>query len=120
MAKIDEFVVESFAPSGHIAYFEQDDATGYLYICESDYKVLHDLHIYNRARGIHLCDKSVKVVWDKTSTRAGVLIGGVLRGVLGLNGDLYRPPMISMESPGVEKPEWTRGFESALTDHNRK
>lgn len=114
MTKADEFVVGSFTPSGHIAYFEQDDATGYLYVCEGDYKVLYALHIYNRSRGIHLREKSVRVAWDKTGTRAGVLIGGVLRGVLGLNGDAYRPPMISLDSSGVEKAEWIRGFESVL------
>lgn len=122
MDKADEFVVGSFAPSGHIAHFEQDDATGYLYVCEGDYKVLHALHIYNRSRRIHLREEQVKVVWDKTGTRAGVFIEGVLRGILGLNGDAYRPPMTSMRSPGVAKAEWISGFESFLepTRHRQR
>ncbi len=120
MAKADEFVVGAHSPRGHIAFFEQDDATGYLYVCESDYTILHHLHIYNRFRGIHLRKKSVKVIWDSKCNRAGVLIDGVLRGVLGLNGDAYRPPMTSLKSRGVTKRSWIRGFESILNPGSSK
>ena len=53
----------------------------------------------------------MKVVWSADGQRCGVLIGSRLRGVIGINGDMYRPPMTSLDSDPVTLPEWTFGFE---------
>lgn len=105
-----EFVVGEFNSSGFIAIFEQDDTTGYLYLCESNYKVREALHIYNRSK-VTATEDQVKVVWSADGQRCGVLIGSRLRGVIGINGDMYRPPMTSLDSDPVTLPEWTFGFE---------
>ncbi len=102
--------MEEFNSAGLIALFEQDDATGYLYLCEPDYKVREALHIYNRSK-LTVRNDQVKVVWSADEGRCGVVIGCKLRGIIGIDGDLYRPPMVSLESDGVSASEWIIGFE---------
>ncbi len=108
--KLDEFVLEEIGPQGLVAVFEQDDATGYLYLTEANYKVRHALHVYNREK-LSVREQDVRVIWSATGLRCGVVIGGKLRAVIGANGDLYRPPMTSMHSTPVEKEEWLEGFQ---------
>ena len=103
----DEFIV-GVAFNGYDAFFEQDDATGYLYLLDKT-GVLYDLHIYNRKPSFSVSEKDVQVIWTDSGDRCGVLIFGKLRGVIGINGDLYRPAYV-MESDGIAKPEWRRGF----------
>ncbi len=109
----DEFIVLAEGAPPYTAFFEQDDETGYLYISDGS-KVISDLHIYNRERGINLSEDDVRVVWNESCDRAAVVIGGRIRGVLGLTGDCYRPPMHSLESEGVSKEEWLIGFQTSF------
>src|SRR3954465_1943502 len=76
---------------GHYrAAFEQDDATGYFYLHGQE-GVLYHLHIYNRTSEFTVRKTDVELIWSDTGDRCGVVILGRLRGVIGLNGDLYRP-----------------------------
>lgn len=109
--KKDEFVVGT-GIDGYDAFFEQDDATGYLYLSDQT-GILHHLHIYNRKPSFTVTEKDVQVIWTDRGDRCGVVIFGKLRGVIGINGDMYRPAYV-MESDGVEKPEWRRGFDPGL------
>ena len=108
MAKADEFIV-GCQLNGYSAFFEQDDATGYLYLSDKT-GVLYDLHIYNRKSSFSVAEKDVQVIWTDSGDRCGVLIFGKLRGVIGINGDMHRPAYV-MESDGIVKSEWHRGFD---------
>ena len=100
----DEFIVGEIAESGLIAFFEQDEATGYLYLAEPDYKIRYHLHIYNRSK-LTVTEDQVRVLWNSDQSRCGVYVAGKLRGVIGANGDRYRPPMISLDSQPVLDPQ---------------
>ena len=108
MTKADEFIVGSEL-NGYRAFFEQDDATGYLYLADAR-KVLLDLHIYNRKSSLNVCEEDVEVIWSESGVRCGVLIRGKLCGVIGLNGDLCRPAHV-LDSEGITDPKWTIGFD---------
>jgi Uncharacterized protein conserved in bacteria (DUF2251) len=106
----DEFIVGEISPEGLVAFFEQDDATGYLYLADPDYKIREALHVYKRSN-FSVREEQVQVIWSISGNKCGVLIAGLLRAVIGTNGDQYRPPMLSLDSEGVGKSEWTEGFE---------
>ncbi|HLW51735.1 MAG TPA: DUF2251 domain-containing protein [Candidatus Angelobacter sp.] len=108
MSKPDEFIV-GWELNGFRAFFEQDDATGYLYLANSE-KILHALHIYNRNSTFDVFEKDVEVIWTGSGERCGVKIFGKLRGVIGINGDMYRPANV-MKTDGIVEPEWKRGFD---------
>ena len=108
MAKADEFIVGSELNS-YRTFFEQDDATGYLYLADAE-KVLLDLHIYNRKPSLLIREDEVEVIWAEGGERCGVLICGKLCGVIGLNGDLCRPAHV-LGSEGITDPKWTIGFD---------
>lgn len=105
--KQDEFIT-GWKLGGYSAFFEQDDATGYLYLSNNK-KILYDLHIYNRSPEFTVAEKDVEVVWSEAGDRCGVYIFGRLRGVIGTNGDLHRPAYV-MRGKGITKREWTRGL----------
>jgi hypothetical protein len=111
MAKTDEFIVGT-GINGYNAVFEQDDATGYFYLSDKT-GVLYDLHIYNRKPAFSVAEQDVQVIWTDSGDRCGVVIFGKLRGVIGINGDMCRPAY-TMESDGIVKPEWRRGFDLGL------
>jgi hypothetical protein len=106
----DEFI-KGYQDDSRQWFFEQDDATGYLYVGTLD-AIAHALHIYNRKSELRVKDGDVEVVLNDDQTRCGVLIFGKLRGVLGFNGDAYRPANV-MEGDGVTDPNWTKGFEKS-------
>jgi hypothetical protein len=95
--------------NGYRAFFEQDDATGYLYLGNSK-KILHALHIYNRKPELNVSEEDVEVIWTDSGERCGVKIFGKLRGVIGINGDMYRPAHV-MESDGIAEAQWRSGFD---------
>jgi hypothetical protein len=66
--KPDEFIV-GWELNGCRAIFEQDDATGYLYLANSE-KILHALHVYNRKPALNVAEQDVEVIW--TDSGAGV------------------------------------------------
>ena|SRR5215469_8373500 len=107
MAKPDEFIVGSEL-GGYRAFFEQDDATGYFYLADSE-KILFDLHIYNRKLSTEIREADVRVIWTESGARCGVLIHGKLCGVIGINRDMCRPAYV-LESSGITDPKWTTGF----------
>jgi hypothetical protein len=107
MTQADEFIVGTEL-NHYSAFFEQDDATGYLYLSNGE-KVLHALHIYNRKPSIEIREEDVEVIWTESGERCGVLIRGKLCGVIGLNGDLCRPAHV-LETEGITDPKWTIGF----------
>ena len=111
MARADEFIVGT-GINGYDAFFEQDDATGYLYLSDKT-GVLYDLHIYNRNPSFSVAEKDVQVIWTDSGERCGAVIFGKLREIIGLNGDKYRPAYV-MESDGILKAEWLRGFDLCL------
>jgi hypothetical protein len=108
MSNPDEFIV-GWDLNGYRAFFEQDDATGYLYLADSE-KVLFALHIYNRTPSLSVNEEDVQVLWTGSGDRCGVMIFGKLRGVIGVNGDMHRPAYV-MEWDGIVKSEWRRGFD---------
>jgi hypothetical protein len=108
MTNADEFIVGTELIH-YSAFFEQDDATGYLYLSNAE-GVLHALHIYNRKPSLKVCEEDVEVIWTDSGERCGVLIHGKLCGVIGLNGDLCRPANV-LESNGITDPKWTIGFD---------
>jgi len=105
----DEFIVGKIGPRGLIAVFEQDDATGFLYLTEENYKVREALHVFNRSK-LSVKEDDVRVVWNKSGDRCGVMIGGKLRAVIEVNGDRYRPVMESLCSKPITEREWLTGF----------
>jgi hypothetical protein len=105
--KRDEFIV-GWELGGYRAIFEQDDATGYLYLANSE-KILHALHIYSRKPALNVAEQDVEVIWTDSGDRCGVKIFGKLRGVIGINGDIYRPANV-MDSDGIVEAKWWRGF----------
>ena len=107
MASLEEFLIGSEL-NGYRGFFEQDDATGYLYLADSE-KVLFGLHIYNRKASINVREEDVQVIWTESGQRCGVLIRGKLCGVIGINGDQCRPAYV-LESSGITDPKWTTGF----------
>ena len=95
--------------NGYGAFFEQDDATGYLYLSDKT-GILYHLHIYNRKPSFTVTEKDVQVIWTDSVDRCGVVIFEKLRGVIGLNGDKYRPAYV-LESNGIADPKmdvWIR------------
>jgi hypothetical protein len=91
------------------AFFEQDDNTAYLYLCD-DERILANLHIYNRSPEQSIRREDVDIV--RAGNRFGVLIDGKLKGVVGTNGDCHRPAY-TMRGKGVVKTDWILGFEAA-------
>jgi hypothetical protein len=103
----DEFIV-GWTQDGFQFFFEQDDETGYLYV-GNDQEITHHLHIYNRSTAFSVAEDDVRVVLNEDGSRCGVFIFGKLRGVLGFNGDSYRPAD-TMLGEGLTDPKWTTGF----------
>jgi len=103
----DEFIV-GWNQDGFQFFFEQDDETGYLYVGTTK-EITHHLHVYNRSTAFSVQEKDVRVELSKDGSRCGVFIFDKLRGVLGFNGDAYRPAN-TMLGDGVTDPKWTVGF----------
>jgi len=106
--KANEFVVGATIDGFHY-FFEQDDATGYLYV-GTEHEITHHLHVYNRSAAFSVKEKDVRVQLSEDGSRCGVFILGKLRAVLGFNGDGYRPAN-TMLGEGVTEPDWTTGFD---------
>jgi hypothetical protein len=108
LPKADEFIV-GWELNGYRAFFEQDDATGHLYLANSK-EVLYALHIYNRRASLKIAEKDVEVLWTHSGDKCGVVILGKLRSVISLKGGQYRPANV-MDSNGITEPEWAEGFD---------
>ncbi len=107
MGETSEFIV-GWELNGYRAFFEQDDATGYLYLADAD-RIIYALHIYKRTPSLKVAEPDVDVVWAGSGDRCGVKIFGKLRGVISLEGDMYRPANV-MSSDGINEAEWLKGF----------
>jgi len=107
MGETDEFIV-GLELNDYQAFFEQDDATGYLYLADAD-GIIYALHIYDRTPSLKVAESDVDVIWSDSGDRCGVRIFGKLRGVISMQGDLYRPANV-MSSDGITEPEWVKGF----------
>jgi hypothetical protein len=104
----DEFLV-GWNFNGYRAFFEQDDATAYLYLADEE-KILFHLHIYNRSPEFRVREEDVAVQWNHSGQRCGVVIFGKLRGVIGINGDMCRPSYV-MRGEGITDLDWREGFQ---------
>ena len=104
----DEFIVGSEL-DGYSAFFEQDDATGYLYLADRE-KILYALHIYNRKPSVEVREGDVDVVWSKAGDKCGVVIHRKLCGVISKQGDLFRPANV-LDTDGIADPKWASGFD---------
>jgi len=106
------FIVHERGYARQFGVFEDEGATGYLYLWDgSDEKVLKHIHIYDRRGGLEIAAGDVEVLWSRDKTKLGVAIWGRMRGIIDLVSDKEgRVWLESPETPGIGDPEWLSGF----------
>jgi hypothetical protein len=105
-------------PDDYAAFFEQDDATGYLYVANKK-KILFDLHIYNRETQIpEVKKKDVEIVRSDDGSKFGVVIWKEIRGIIDVsNGASFK------DNHGIQDTRWLSGFDYEFrpdTEGNRR
>ena len=105
----DEFVIGWDYPDGYSAFFEQDDATGYLYAMK-DGVIFQHLHIYNReTQQPAIKEEDVSVIRSHDGSKVGVVIWKELRGIIKLGTAETRK-----DNRGITNEEWLDGFNYEL------
>ena len=102
----NEFIVGCDYEDGFSAFFEQDDATGYLYAVK-DKKVFQHLHIYNRATQVpEVKEDDVQIIRTDDGRRVAVAIWRELRGIIDVSsGETFK------DSKGIVEESWLIGFD---------
>jgi hypothetical protein len=110
------FVHYKKGPDSLFAVFEDDNATGYLYLYDlydsQAGSVARHLHLYDRSPKLTVASRDVEVVWSEDGAKCGAIIWDKLRGIIDRAKD--RPGRVWMESkdsPGINDQEWLTGFE---------
>lgn len=107
------FVHYKKSPNSLFAVFEDDTATGYLYLYDSQTgNVVRHLHLYDRSPKLIVASRDVEVAWSEDGAKCGVIIADKMRGIIDRAKD--RPGRVWMESkdtPGINDQEWLSGFE---------
>lgn len=106
------FIVQAKGADGWFAVFEDDGDAGYLYLYkQGDPKVHRHLHVYDRSKEVDVSREDVRVVWNESDTKSGVVIWGKMRGIIDLTKD--RPGrvwLVGRDTPGIDDEEWLHGF----------
>lgn len=105
----DEFVIGWNFLDGYSAFFEQDDATGYLYALK-DGAIFQHLHIYNRGtQDPPVKEADVLVIRSNDDSKVGVVIWEELRGIIRLKtAETFK------DNRGITDQEWLAGFAHKL------
>jgi hypothetical protein len=117
-------VESSCGPDRYTGFFEQTDGTdagtpvgGYLYIsdCGKD-EIVGAIEVCPTP--LDLTEDDVRVLWSTDGTKCGVEIWGRMRGIINVaTGDQVHTEIKGSHSPAVTDPEWLRGFDSYLDQH---
>ncbi len=86
-----EVVVESIAPGGHGAVFEDDGDTGYLYAVQAgdERRILDALHVYDAGSVSDAArEHELEIVWDDAGTHAALRLNGYVHAMIG-----FDPPL---------------------------
>ena len=112
MAIETNFIIYEKGPDRRFAVFEDEGATGYLYLYDSkEKKVTRHLHLYNRSKDLAVSREAVKVLWAAGHAKCGVLIWGEMRGIIDLeSGKEGRVWMENRHTPGIGDQKWLEGF----------
>lgn len=105
----DEFIVGWNYADGYSAFFEQDDATGYLYVSK-DGTIFQHMHIYNRTvQRVQVHEADVAVLRSQNGSKIGVAIWRELRGIIRLETkETFK------QNEGITDKLWLSGFEYVL------
>jgi uncharacterized protein DUF2251 len=107
-----KFIQKAKGPGNLFGVFEDDGATGYLYLYDSvERDVLRHLHIYDGSKRLGAAHEDVSVVWDGSNQKCGVAIWGKMRGVVDFEkGTEGRVWLTDRDTPGIGDREWLSGF----------
>lgn len=107
------FVVTGNGPGSLVAFFEDDGATGYLYLFD-DAKgaIIRALWVYNRSPTWEIVEDDVFITWSTDLTKCGVVIWQQMRAVMDVTtGAEHAVPITSRDTPGLTEARWLDGFE---------
>jgi hypothetical protein len=106
------FVLEAPGPKKWRCIFEDEGDTGYLYLFDHERRtIVQHLHIYDRTAELQIHAGDVRLQWDLTGTKCGVVIWEKIRGIIDLAKK--RPGRVWLadrNSPGIADPDWMTGF----------
>jgi len=108
------FLVAALDSNGkRAAVFEDDGETGYLYVYSVSAAVVQaHAHVYDRSDALQIAKDSVDVLWSTDESKCGVRIWGQMRGIIDLRKRREgRAWLENRDTPGINDPEWLRGFE---------
>jgi hypothetical protein len=106
------FIREAKGPSSLFGVFEDEGATGYLYLYDSaEQDILRHLHIYDASEKLSIAPEDVTVMWDGQGEKCGVAIWGKMRGIIDFRkGTEGRVWLQDRETPGIGDTNWLCGF----------
>ena len=114
------FVLHRRGPENLFAVFEDNAETGYLYLYDSSrHQILEHLHVYDRSKKLRVISEDVEVAWSEGGMKCGVVVFQKMRGIIDRQQE--RPGRAWMEdrnTPGIDDPEWLKGFEYLFSDPN--
>ena len=97
------FIVAAKGDSGHLAVFEDEGDTGYLYLYASrEKKVLRYVHVYDRSEKLDIDSRDVEVKWSRNRSKCGVMILGEMRAIMNVEGGVEtRIWLEEKNTPGI-------------------
>jgi hypothetical protein len=106
------FIREAKGPGTLFAVFEDEGATGYLYLFDlAAQDILTHLHIYDVSEKLRVAAEDVTVTWNMNGEKCGVAIWRKMRGIIDLEkGKEGRVWLQDRETPGIGDTEWLSGF----------
>ena len=105
------FILNSNGPDKSRAIFEDDGATGYLYLYDlEEEKVLRHLHIYDRSENLNISPQDIQLMWSNNGKKCGVVIWKKMRGIIDQEDGEGRVWMENRDTPGIEDQKWLSGF----------
>jgi len=106
------FVSDEGGPEEYVAFFEDDGATGYLYVSDRRKRaVVRCLQIYANSNTLQVEEQDVRVVWSVDGSKVGVRIFGGMRGIIDIARNVEgRALLENRQSHPISDEEWLRGF----------
>lgn len=107
------FVLYEKRPDELFAVFEDDGASGYLYLYDArQQQIVEHVHNYDRSEKLSVREQDVEIAWSQDGLKCGVLIWNKMRGIIDRQKPLPgRVWMEDQDSPGIADNDWLRGFE---------
>src|SRR5436305_14534344 len=77
------FISYEKGPDRLFAVFEDDNATGYLYLYDSETgNMVRHLHVYDRSQKLDVSPRDVEVAWSEDGAKCGLIIWNEMRGII--------------------------------------